>query len=267
MEVVFERTNKNDLGLSKEDQKRIGDNPVYNIYFKVNNEIKDWSGQDNIELSIAFNKDGQINFTTKHLSDYGVVYMASDFDDIQNHWAREAIEALAAREIIKGVNKHEFRPEDPISRADLVTLMIRFFEFQQVNNKDVSNSVDKGFDDVDYNKYYTEAITVAKEIGLVNGCGDNLFKPHDSISREDMAVILCRCMDITTEFSSWNIKEQTYLKCSDYRGISKYAVNSVEKIIDNEILNKRLNKICPNENATRAEVANALYNIMRSKMN
>jgi hypothetical protein len=294
VEVVFGPTNKEDLGLSEEDQMRIGDNPIYSINLNVNDETVDWSSDKNIDISISFNKnineddhnyvavyydrngnieilkssyyqDGKVYFTTKHLSDYGIMYVDSTFEDIEDHWAQDAIEALAARNVIKGVSGHEFRPETHISRADIVTLMVRFFEFESVN-KETSTAYQQVFKDVECSKYYGESVAIAKEVGLVKGCGDDFFRPEAPISREDMAVLLHRAMTISSEFSDLTPSDLTYLSCSDCIEVSQYAENSVEAMVNSQVLNTKLMQIRPKENATRAEIAHALYNILKSNM-
>lgn len=51
---------------------------------------------------------------------------AQTFGDIQNHWARAQIERLAALGIIGGYSDGTFRPDNPITRAEAVTIIDRF---------------------------------------------------------------------------------------------------------------------------------------------
>ncbi|QZY54921.1 S-layer homology domain-containing protein [Crassaminicella profunda] len=295
VELIMEPTNKEELGLSEEEKNEIGEMTVYNISLKINGKKVDWEGDEEIAITINLddkkNKDGhkfvavyydrkgniqilksscyqngKLYFTTKHLSDYGVMYVEPTFKDIENHWAKEGIEALTARDIIKGVSKDEFKPEKAISRADLVTLMVKHFEFKSKSTENFTSDSETVFDDVDSSKYYAKSIMVAKEIGLVKGCGNNMFKPLEPVSRQDMMVILQKCIEISGEYPNIKPTDKSYLNFSDSNDISSYALKSVELMINSEIVKERLDGIYPKENATRAEVAHALYNIMKTNM-
>ncbi|MCT4634287.1 MAG: S-layer homology domain-containing protein [Firmicutes bacterium] len=295
VELIMESAKKEQLGLSKEEKAEIGDMPIYNISLKINGEQIDWEGEEDIAITInldekenkedhkfvavyydrkgniqilksSYYKDGKLNFTTKHLSDYGVMYVEPTFKDIENHWAKEAIEALAVRGIIKGVSKDEFRPEEAISRADLVTLMVRCLGFTSDNADSFTSESEKVFDDVDSNKYYAKSIMVAKEIGLVKGCGNNLFKPLEPVNRQDMMVLLQRVIEMSGEYPNIKPTGKSYIIFNDSNEVSDYAIESVKQMINSEIVKTRLRRIYPKVNATRAEVAHALYNIMTTNM-
>ena len=231
IELVIELSNIDNLALSDKVKKEIGDMDVYNIYLKINGKKVEWKGDEDISITIKVNsenkedhkfvavyydtkgnmqilkssyyKNGKLYFKTKHLSNYGVIYVEGTFKDIKNHWAKEAIEALSARDIIKGVNKYEFKANLDISRGDLITLIVKYFGFTSNSSENFIRN-QKVFDDVDYNKYYGKPIKIAEEIGLVKGCGNNKFKPLESVSRQDMMVILKKTLELSGEYS--NIK-------------------------------------------------------------
>ena len=48
------------------------------------------------------------------------------------------------------------------------------------------------FDDVGTDVWYSEAVSWASGNGIVKGYGNGLFGPNDSITREQMATVLCR---------------------------------------------------------------------------
>lgn len=47
------------------------------------------------------------------------------FKDIESHWAKESIERLAKLGIVKGDEQGNFRPDNPITRAEVVVLLDR----------------------------------------------------------------------------------------------------------------------------------------------
>lgn len=52
------------------------------------------------------------------------------------------------------------------------------------------------------NQYYTQAVAWAKENGMVNGVTDTLFRPADSITREQFAALLYR-------YANWKEQDVT----------------------------------------------------------
>lgn len=53
---------------------------------------------------------------------------AGDFTDVPStHWAKAAIDAMAAKGVIKGVGNNKFDPEAQVSRAQFVAMMVRAF--------------------------------------------------------------------------------------------------------------------------------------------
>ncbi|WP_461671112.1 S-layer homology domain-containing protein, partial [Mycobacterium tuberculosis] len=60
-------------------------------------------------------------FQTTHFSNYAVAYDNRSFSDLHNvPWAKQAVDAMAARSIIKGTSATTFSPSAPITRADFI---------------------------------------------------------------------------------------------------------------------------------------------------
>lgn len=201
---------------------------------------------------------GMIEFTTNHFSQYGIYYSDKTFDDITAYpWAKEAIEALAARGIINGVAENEFAPQKEISRADFVVLIARFLELE--------GNVGNNFKDVMADTYYFDSVAVAKNLGIITGTGDNTFKPYDSISRQDMMTIICRSLSITGKKDNITGKTtKTIANFKDNQDVSIYASESVEFLIQRGIVNGDGDKINPKDYTTRAEVAVLLYELLKA---
>lgn len=282
MDLNIESVKKEDLGLSEDELNKIGDLPIYNIYFKELGKKVDWESDEDIVVSIkmkeaknehnfvavyydgngnmqilksSYCKDGLLFFSTKHLSDYGVMYVEPTFKDIEYHWAKESIEALAVRGVIAGVSDDAFNPNHTITRADLIVLIVNYFGFN-----DNEAEYLKSFDDVCSTKYYSEAINTARKIDLVKGCGGNMFMPDNPVSRQDMMVILNKAIEI----SEGHKLADNDISCTLSDDVSDYAKECVRLLIGNEIVKPHVMGIDPKMNATRAEVADALYQILIS---
>lgn len=198
-------------------------------------------------------KSGSMVFKTTHFSTYAVAYVTKTFADVQNVlWAKQAVEALAARDIIKGISDDSFAPAASITRADFITLLVRALELKGPGTNTAA------FSDVQPTAHYAQAVTIAKELGITSGFEDNTFKPGNSISRQDMMVLTAKALKAAGKQSAGNGNLASY---SDAASISTYAMDSVTSLVGSGIVNGKDGKIAPAEPLTRAEAAMVLYRI------
>lgn len=81
-----------------------------------------------------------------------------------------------------------FRPNDPITRAEMTEMMIGALGFYDLG-KQLDTTVTAPFTDVTDRKGY---ITLAYDLGLVGGIGNQEFAPDSTATREQAAAILVR---------------------------------------------------------------------------
>ena len=103
------------------------------------------------------------------------------FEDIENHWARDSIMEMAALGYAKGSNGL-FRPDDNISRAEFVSLMVRALG--------LSGEGQSNFKDVNPGDWFAKDVALAAEKGYVKGYSDGTFKPNSPISRQEICSII-----------------------------------------------------------------------------
>jgi endo-1,4-beta-xylanase len=198
-------------------------------------------------------KSDSMVFKTTHFSTYAVAYVTKSFADVQNvFWAKQAVEAMAARDIIKGISDDSFAPAASITRTDFITLLVRALELKG------SGTNGAAFSDVQPTAYYAQAVAIAKELGIASGFEDNTFKPGNSISRQDMMVLTAKALKAAGKQPSSSGNLTSY---SDAASISTYAVDSVTSLVGSGIVNGKDGKIAPTESLTRAEAAMVLYRI------
>lgn len=101
------------------------------------------------------------------------------------HWADEALAKWKEAQVLTGYEDGGLQPDRLISRAELAALLQRIFGLQQQGG--FSSFADVGQDD-----WYTGAVAAAKRTGIINGYGDGTFRPDETVSREDAAVMLAR---------------------------------------------------------------------------
>lgn len=175
------------------------------------------------------------------------------FTDIASvPWAQEAILALADQGVIKGTSETTFSPNDPISRGDFVTLLVRLLG--------LNGEIGEGFADVPTDSYYYETITTAKSMGVIDGVGNNMFEPESSISRQDMMTMTYRALSRLGLTENWTKSDLSSF--GDTNEISDYAFESVQFVVGGGLIAGDENgNIAPLANTTRAETAVFLYRL------
>ncbi len=99
------------------------------------------------------------------------------FQDVQDHWARQYIQTLFAKGVIKGRTATTFAPDLSVTRAELLKMVILATE------TDVSQftSRDIGFSDVPHSHDLSVYVTYARLQGWVTG-QNGLFYPDRPVS-------------------------------------------------------------------------------------
>lgn len=172
------------------------------------------------------------------------------FKDIENHWAKDIIEKLTEENVINGVSENEFAPDENITRAQFATLVYRVLGLAKSNTS--------SFSDVADNAWYAEAVNALSDAGVVSG-SDGAFMPDSNITREAMAKILVAAY----EYKLGRGDEKAELTFEDNGDISDWAVEAVAKAVNKSLLKgNESNQFMPKKNATRAEAASAINNLI-----
>ncbi|QGQ99788.1 hypothetical protein EHS13_35465 [Paenibacillus psychroresistens] len=267
--------------LTVDKQKEIGSRPIISLEIKQDGQLRSWSNPDtSVQVAIPYKptseelrnpngiviwyineagqatavpngkydpKTGAVQFAISHFSKYAVAFVNKTFTDIGLHaWAKPSIEALAARDIINGIGAGQFGPSKNITRADFVTMLVRTLELKA--------TATGNFNDVSNGQYYYEALGIAKELGIIEGTGDNAFQPNHTISRQDMFVISARALNKLGKMKHEG-NESTLSRFSDREQIAGYAASSMADLIGAGFIAGSGKEINPQEKATRAEVA------------
>ena len=175
------------------------------------------------------------------------------FTDLHNHaWAEDAINSLADKGIIKGTSETTFSPANNITRADFAILLVRAFEKTSDNAEN--------FSDVSENDYFAKELAIARNTGLVSGIGDNKFAPRSYIKRCDMMLMVYRVLKDTEAFVGRAAPGTP--DYPDFDTVPEYAKEAVSTLIGAGLVNGKGDKIAPNDNTTRAEVAVLLQRVL-----
>ena len=112
------------------------------------------------------------------------------FQDVPvNAWYAGAVEAAYDHGAVTDQRK-DFRPNDPITREELAVMLVRALGYGTIAG--LVQELPTPFQDVTSSAGY---ITMAHDMGLMDGTSGTVFAPDQTASREQVAVILMRLYD------------------------------------------------------------------------
>lgn len=165
------------------------------------------------------------------------------FTDVaEKDWYYSAVQFAVDNHLFYGVSDTDFSPNSNMTRGMLATVLYRLAKEPETNAGDLFNDVADG-------QYYTEAVAWAAGKGIVNGYGDGTFGPGNSITREQLAVMLWR-------YAGSPASAGTLDGFNDRDKIHAWAADALAWAVEQKIVSGRGGGILdPIGQATRAEVA------------
>ncbi|MGO5114618.1 S-layer homology domain-containing protein [Candidatus Avoscillospira sp. LCP25S3_F1] len=145
----------------------------------------------------------------------GLTAHAADFQD---PYLNQMVEWGFLRGDIEG----NLRPYSNITRAEFVTIVNRAFGYTRTG--------DMPFTDVKSSDWYAEDVSIAYNIGYIQGTSQNTFSPNRQITREEAAAILAR--NLMLQAASGENTDFT-----DSRDISNWSRGLLTSLADYEIIN------------------------------
>jgi len=110
----------------------------------------------------------------------------SQFSDTEDHWAKEYIAALSENKIISGYPDGTFQPERPITRAEMVTMLIRLLKVG-LEDEEYTQNLSPTFSDVEEDFWAFRQIELGARLGILPGYYQSEFQPSRLASRADTA--------------------------------------------------------------------------------
>ncbi|MCM3631517.1 S-layer homology domain-containing protein [Paenibacillus glycanilyticus] len=201
-------------------------------------------------------KGDTFTFKTNHFSTYTILEYNKTFADLSGKWAwaAEAVKALSAKHIVTGVDEQHYAPSRNITRAEFATMIMRTVDWTEKASVEAGTNP---FKDVPAGQYYTDAVTRAAKLGIVNGYG-GAFRPNDPITREEAVVALMRAAKYF-ELTSSGKGASAF---TDAKQISAWAKDAVEKAWAAGLIEGDGKLFHPKQAVTRAEVAVMLNRLL-----
>lgn len=188
------------------------------------------------------------------------------FSDVpQDHWAYDQITTLATNNVITGYGDGTFRPEQNVTRAEFAALLNQAYDLSPPPNYDPDEP--SRFPDVPQDHWARTAIATAANAGFLSGYPDGTFRPNRGIEREEVLAALQNDPEFPTEEP---IDPQRYaggfldIDESDWSFEIVVRMSKYDKLLNDLYLYYGVDHryLYPQEEATRAMVANFLYNML-----
>ena len=121
-------------------------------------------------------------------------------DIADDYWARPFIngldvDGLVQHKAIAGYPNDEFRPEQPVTRAEFAAMLYAAFGDKSVPQTELK------FQDVSSDFWAASAIAKTTAGGFWQGYSDQTFRPHQTMSRVQALAVLTQGLKIETESS------------------------------------------------------------------
>ncbi|MFD2328564.1 S-layer homology domain-containing protein [Cohnella sp. GCM10020058] len=202
-------------------------------------------------------ENGVWTVNVRHFSKYAVLEVKRSFADVTaTFWASRAIASLAAKQIVSGVTDTKFEPGRTVTRAEFTKLLV-----------ETLGLTDQGaisFKDVASNAWYAQYVAIAAKAGLVSGKSADIFDPNGRITREEMAVMLVKAYKtLHANAATSGVAAAVF---SDGGSIAVWAKADVDTANALGLLKGRAaGTFAPKGTATRAEAAQAIFNLIEMK--
>ena len=180
------------------------------------------------ETGVALRAEGNVQLK--------IIDNAKRFNDMADHWAKDAVEFASSRELFNGVGNDAFGPDRSMTRGMVSTVLARL----------------AGADTAGGETWYAKGTVWAVENGISDGTA-----PEQPVTREQLAAMLYRYAGSPAVSGE--------LGFDDADSISAWARDAVRWCVDNGILNGvGGNRMTPQDLARRGQVAAMLMRFLQA---
>lgn len=279
-------------GLTEDEKEAVGDRPLIQLALTLDGQAAAWQNPNapvsvtipytpseeelkNPESIIIWYLDGSgalicvpngrydpatgmVSFSTTHFSLYAVGFKAVAFKDIAaNAWYARAVAFISARSITAGIGGGNYGPEKLLTRGEFIVMLMRAYDIAPDANP-VDNFADAG------NGSFANYLAAAKRLGISAGVGNNRFGTDQIITRQEMFTMLYNALKVLNGLPVGNADVGTdpLSVYADANEIQPYAKAAMRLFVETGIIVGNDGRLHPNAYATRAQMAQLLYNLM-----
>ncbi|MEG7841747.1 S-layer homology domain-containing protein [Bacillus mobilis] len=176
------------------------------------------------------------------------------FPDVQSgQWYTKAINEMAAKKIISGMEDGTFGLGQDVTRAQVATFMVKAKDIK-------TGSTNTPFTDVNEKDWFAPYVSAAEANKIMAGLGDNKFGPNEKLTRAQMAQLLVNAYGFKADANN----KVTF---NDIDGLSwATAKSSIETLASLGLVTGYGDgTFQPNKVVSREEAAQFIYNAMNYK--
>ncbi|OXM85682.1 S-layer homology domain-containing protein [Paenibacillus rigui] len=182
------------------------------------------------------------------------------FSDMNGHWASMYVDRLVGLNVVHGFEDRTFRPDQPVTRAQLVKLISDALVLPAGGQPDAFADRDT------LPAWAKDAIAQAVQAGVIQGYqekGAAWFKPSQELTRAELTVILSRALELGPDAAAQGSGDAAQF--SDGKDIPGWALDAVHKIAASGIVTGYPDgSFRPQASVTRAEAAKMIYMLLES---
>lgn len=178
----------------------------------------------------------------------------SPFSDVSTSaYYYEAVKWAQKKGITGGIGNGLFGPNQPCTRAQIVTFLWRAAGSPVVNYAMNMSDVPEG-------SYYAEAVRWALSEGITTGTTENTFSPDSECTRAQAVAFLFRYAA-----SEAVTLQELVSGFSDADSVPGYALPAMNWALAEEIVQGNGSKLMPNDSCTRAQIVTFLFRAYQDK--
>ncbi|MCD9024085.1 S-layer homology domain-containing protein [Cohnella silvisoli] len=171
--------------------------------------------------------------------------------DVKGHWAEKQLNQWLEKGLIKGYADGTVKPDNPITRAELISLINRAFGFTE--------KADVSFSDVQSNNWAYSEVAKAVKAGYIKGNANGTFAPGNKTSRQDLAVIIARLLKLQAD-------NQNAVVFSDADRFASWSKEAIGLVAAKKIMQGYTDQTFrPDAQITRAEAVVTLDRALQAK--
>jgi hypothetical protein len=175
------------------------------------------------------------------------VEVEEEFTDVRGHWFIDFLRDIFDRSIIFGYPDRTFRPNNKVTRGEFASMIIRTFDIDPIEGNLFDDTVDN---------WAESSINGAVGRGIITGYEDNTFRPNAPITREEMAAMIARALNLEEE-----VVEDYF---EDIGTASSWAQLSIRRLGNSKIITGFPDgTFRPKDTLTRAEAVKVIYEILQ----
>lgn len=177
----------------------------------------------------------------------------TNYTDIKGEKAERQIKYLEDEGILSlAYNSEVFRPKRPVTRAELISMVVKIKKLKITKYRD-------SFKDVDEYSPFADVIQTAVDNNIVKGYKDGTFKADKIINKAEMALILS---SIESKDTISEDENKILSKFNDKDKIPKWSQKYVAWAVKNNIIEGNDGNLNVHNYVSRAEMCMIIYKIL-----